>query len=225
VNSFMDPARNKKGTVWIALLGVAVALIICYVVAGTAGAMILFPPARTLVYGVFATEQPTPLPGTRPTRVRPTLAQPAPAVQAPPEVVVQAGIIAGAYTLYDFAPDWEELTSPGINNWDISFAYDQPVSLDTGWCATTGGVLDENFRHITFLLEIDSQDIPVQDLLWADGPGNDGTCRSYSGFVQAWPIGSHTVVMTMRLDRMIDDGWNNYPAGDYVDRFNITVTP
>jgi hypothetical protein len=224
MNSPIESERNRRATIWIVILVIAIALIICYAVTATAGLMAIYPPIRTLVYGVAATDLPTPLPGTRPTRVR----QPAPtvqAVQAPSEVILQSGILAGAPTLYDFAPAWQELTTPGTSDWNISFAYDQPVSFDTGWCATTSGILEENFRHISYLLKIDFQEVSVGDLAWLDQSEDDRVCRGYSGFVQAWPLGSHTVVMTMRLNRAIDDGWNLYPAGDYVDRFNISVTP
>ena len=217
----VDFERNKRVTVWIVLLIVGIVLSICYGIAATAGLAAIYPPARTLVYGLVATDPPTPLPGTRPTRMPPTATR----LGVPSEILVQAGIFSGAPTLYDFAPAWQELTAPGMNTWSIRFAYDQPVSLQTGWCASTSEILAENLRRITFLLDIDARNIPVEDLVWLDGPGNGGVCRSYSGFVQAWPPGAHTVVLTMHLSRSIDDGWNDYPAGDYVDRFDITVTP
>lgn len=221
MNEPVDPERNRRAAVWLAILSAGLILTVCYALAATVGLMAVYPPARTLVYGLGATEAPTPLPGARPTRpATATAARP----DAPSEIVVQAGIMGGAPTLYDFAPAWQALTAPGMNNLNITFAYDQPVALYTGWCASTQQILDENFRHITYLLQIDFESIPVEELAWLDEAGNGGVCRSYSGFVPAWPPGAHTVVMTMRLGQAINDGWSDYPAGDYVDRFNISVT-
>jgi hypothetical protein len=221
MNGQTDTERSKQTNTWLTILVVGVALIICYAAVATAGLMAVYPPARTLVYGLAATDPPTPLPGAKPTRKPPTPTR----LDVPTEIVVQASIFADAPTLYDFAPAWQELTSPGSQDWNISFAYDQTVSLYTGWCAATSAILDENYAHITYRLQIDLLDFPVDNLTWLDEPGNGGVCRSYSGLVQAWPPGAHTIVQSMHLDRAIDDGWNEYPAGDYVDRFNINVTP
>lgn len=214
-----DFEQNRSANVWWAILAIGVALTLCYLLSGTLGLLAVYPPARALVLGPPATDTPAPQPRGRPTR---TAAPARP--EAPTEIVLQAGILAGAPTLHDLLPAWQELSAPGRNNWNLAFAYDQPVSLYTGWCTATEEILEENLRHITFLLQVDFETIRLDEMAWLDQPGNGGVCRSYSGFVQAWPIGAHTVVMTMRLGRSVNDGWNDYPAGDYVDTFNITVT-
>ena len=53
----------------------------------------------------------------------------------------------------------------------------------------------------------------------------DRYCRSYLGIIQAWPVGNHVIIIEMVLDAPINDGWDDYAAGQYIDQFIISATP
>ena len=218
-------AKDQKAATWIwIVVGVVVLCLCCAVVVAAIGAILYFWPAGSVI-GPAATGTPE---LAEPTRIPYTPATPTNRPPPPGELVVEpfdpTSIPLGVYTLYDLNPAWTGRTEPGVSTWETAFPYYQPVVIFAGWCTTTQDILDQNFEHLSFTLEIDGEDIPVDGLVWTDNPGNGGTCRNYSGIVWAWPLGDHTVLQTMRFDEDINDGWGDYPAGEYVDRFEITVT-
>ena len=109
--------------------------------------------------------------------------------------------------------------------WPVSVTSQQPVLIIEGWCTADKQTLDQNYQHITYLLSVDGKDVPVNSLYLLDHQATDMFCRSYLGIVRQWPAGAHTITTTMRLDEAINDGWDDYMAGDYTDEFRITVKP
>jgi hypothetical protein len=217
----VDFEKNRKDQTWIWVAAGAVVLCLCCAVLGVVGAAILFlRPVSSVTGPGPAPVEPTAMPFPNPTPVR--IAPPLTVVVDP---VDPDSIPLGVASLYDLFPNYQGLTEPGQNDWQTSFSYDRSILIFSGWCTSTTNILEQNFEHLTFLLEIDGQDVPVQGLTWADAPGNDGYCRSFYGMVAAWPVGTHAIVMTMRFDADINDGWGDYSAGDYVDLFEITATP
>jgi hypothetical protein len=214
----VDFEKNKQSTTWIwVLVAAVVVLCLCLVVVAAAvGAYFYLKPAAG-VSGPGAS--PTPIPAG------PTHTGAPPPSEVTVEPLDPNNIPLGVYGIYDLVPSYQGQTEPGENTYQTSIAYDQPVAIFAGWCTIDQDTLDQNFAHTTFLLEIDGSDVPTSGLYWEDGPGNNGVCRTFYGVVPAWPVGSHTVVVTMRFDQDINDGWGDYTAGDYVDRFDITVTP
>jgi hypothetical protein len=198
----VDFEQNKKNRTWIwVLLAVIVVLCLCLVAAAAAVGVYLY--------------------------LNPSLVTSGPGPQAIPmvEPLDPNNIPLGVYGIYDLAPGYQGQSEPGEQTWQTSLASDQPVAIFAGWCTIDQATLDQNFEHITFLLEVDGSDVPTGELYWQDSPGNGGVCREFYGVVPTWPVGEHAVVITMRFDQDINDGWGDYPAGDYVDRFSITVAP
>jgi tetratricopeptide (TPR) repeat protein len=50
-------------------------------------------------------------------------------------------------------------------------------------------------------------------------------CGEYWGLAKGWQPGPHSCVWTISIDQPINDGWDSYPAGDYVMEFEIDVLP
>ncbi len=128
-------------------------------------------------------------------------------------------------TLRTLAPGWEGVSVPSVLVWDVSVASNQPVLIFHGWCTTTQAILDQNFQHLQYLIEIDGRLLNMSDLYVEEGQNSERACKTYVGLIRSWPEGTHVIRTTMRLDAAINDGWGDYPAGDYVDVFNITVLP
>jgi hypothetical protein len=127
--------------------------------------------------------------------------------------------------LAELAPGYEGSSVPGIHSWDVVVISDQPALIYYGWCAMDQSTLDQNFEHIQFIWLADEQPVDMESLYLYEESDTDMSCRSYVGIVRRWPLGEHVIRMTMHFDEIINDGWDDYPAGDYVDVFNITVTP
>jgi hypothetical protein len=220
----VDFEKNQKDKTWIWVAAGAGVLILCcglLIVAVGAG-LYLNSRGALPVFGATAT------PTRRPATAVPQATE-RPQVPEPSEITIEpldpGSIPLGVYGIYDLIPGYQGQTEPGVNIWQTSFAYDQALVIFTGWCTIDEATLDQNFEHISYLLEIDGTSVPTEDLYWEDAPGNDGICRSFYGVVQAWPVGEHVIVLTMRFEEDLNDGWGDYSAGDYVDRFELTVTP
>jgi hypothetical protein len=99
----------------------------------------------------------------------------------------------------------------------------QPVLVFQGWCTSTKAVLDQNFQHIQYLVEVDGQPLDTSKLYQANISSIDKSCKDFVGLIRAWPAGKHTIKISMRLDARINDGWSDFAAGDYTEIYNITI--
>jgi hypothetical protein len=65
--------------------------------------------------------------------------------------------------------------------------------------------------------------VDTSKLYQANTSAIDKSCKDFAGIIRAWPAGKHAIKISMRLDAKINDGWSDYPAGDYLEIYNITV--
>lgn len=219
----MEPAPTspKKSTTWIwIVIAIAVVLLFCLVLLVGAGAFAVWKGYITL-------------PGIN----RPALTSPAfPTAKAPSQPnpsTAPTSITVEPYQpqqndrypgLQDLATNWQNPTGPSSNTYDITVSTNQPVLLASGWCTTTKAILDQNLQHIQYLVEVDGQSLDTSKLYQSSLSSVGQSCKDFVGLIRAWPIGKHTIKITMRLDAKINDGWNDFAAGDYTEIYNITVT-
>jgi len=219
----------KKDTTWIWVVVAAVLVCVCCVAVILAGGAIYYltqgglPAGITIPGLTVPTEAPTFSPLPQPNQPSATLAPP---VSGPIVIVPYIPASGDNYpALVDLALGWESQTAPGTMTWPVSVNRQEQVLIIEGWCTADTQTLDQNFQHITYLLEVDGRDVPVNSLYLLDHEQTDMFCRSYLGIIRQWPAGEHTISTTMHLDEAINDGWDDYMAGDYTDEFRITVTP
>jgi hypothetical protein len=215
------PASPKKSTTWIWIVVViAVVLLFCLVLLVGAGAFavwkgyITIPGInRPVVRSPFIPQQTVP-PASNPkgnvTKITVEPYQPGRNDQIP--------------TLQNLAANWQNPTGPTSNTYGITVSANQPVLLASGWCTTTKAILDQNLQHIQYLVEVDGQSLDTSKLYQESLSSVGQSCKDFVGIIRAWPAGKHTITITMRLDSKINDGWSDYPAGDYIEIYNITVT-
>jgi hypothetical protein len=141
-------------------------------------------------------------------------------------VIEPANPTSSSYpTLPDLAPNWSTATAPGSQTWSVSVSRNQPVMVFMGWCATTPEILAFNLKHIAYKLVVDDQPVNITGLYKWDSQESDRVCQTFVGLIRQWTGTSHTIVTTMTLDWAINDGLDDYHAGDYTDVYNITVSP
>jgi hypothetical protein len=217
-----QPASPKKGTtwIWVVVVTVLVLSLCCLILAIGAGAF--------AVWKGYITIPGTNLPALKsPVIPTPNLPKGAPKA-APTRITVepyqpQAG---DRYpVLQELVPNWQDPAAPGSQAYDITVNANQPVLVSSGWCTTTKAVLDQNFQHIKYIFEVNGQSVNTSDLAQGSQSALGKTCKDFTGIIRAWPSGKHTIKITMRLDAKINDGWNDYAAGDYTEIYNIIVKP
>jgi hypothetical protein len=127
--------------------------------------------------------------------------------------------------LPDLVPNWTESTKPASQNWSLTVPANQSVLVILGWCTTTPQLLQQNDRQIKWSLTVDSQPVDLQKLFISNEQFSDRVCKSSAGLIRNWPGTQHKIVTTMTISQKINDGFNDYPAGDYTDIYNVTVSP
>jgi len=212
------PASPKKGTTWVWVVIALVALCLCGLVSiigigayATWKGYISLPAMNVPGYNTPSIPTPQTLPKVMPTKVLVEPYQPQAGDQYP--------------TLQNLVPNWQNPSGPGTQTFDLTIAANQPVLLASGWCTSTQNLLNQNFQHIEYIIEVDSQPVDAKSLAQGEQQVSGQTCKDFNGIIRAWPTGKHTIKITMRLDAKINDGWNDYAAGDYVEIYNITVKP
>lgn len=205
----------KKDTTWIWILAVVLVLCLCCaLLAFVAGVLYVrqngFNPPRLFFATPTAPAQiPVPTTGT-----------------AAPLAVRPYDPSMGQFpTLQNLVPNWKASTVPGVQTWQLSVSASQPALVFLGWCAVDQATLQANYLHLVWSVLVDGTSVPVKSLYVETGPGQQGYCQGYAGLISTWPMGRHEIETTMHLDQSINDGWNSYPAGDYVDVYQISVTP
>jgi hypothetical protein len=216
---------NKKDpTLWI-ILGIAAVLIFCAGGIGL-GALIIHLNQTARAKPTPHIVQPTPRMNpatTAPTRFSATLAPP---VTNGPLVVVAFDPTDTSYpTLADLAPGWEDSTIPATRSYSLTVSQNTPITIYLGWCTTTSTLLQDNIQHMSWSLVVDDLPVNLDGLfLWNDQE-SDRICRSSVGLIRQWTDSQHKIVTTMTISQKINDGWDDYPPGNYVEVYEVTVTP
>jgi hypothetical protein len=215
-----EPVQPKKANknLWIIIIIIVVAVILlfCVLAAALGGGYIYLKQKNTL---------PSFTPGGVPS---PTAAQVPTATSEPlvPLTIEPANPTTSSYpALPDLVSNWTASMKPGPQTWSASVSRNQPVLLFVGWCATTPDILAFNLKHITYKLVVDDQPVDVTSLYKWDSQESDRVCQTYVGLIRTWTGTSHTIVTTMTMDWALNDGFDDYLAGDFTDVYNVTVTP
>jgi hypothetical protein len=219
------PASPKKNKIWIWIVLALAAVLLCCLLLVTGTAVFAIWKGYIQIPGISIRNLPVLTSPVAPDQgLGPKTAPPA--APGPLTVEPYQPQAADRYpSLQDLTPNWEGLSAPGTQTWNIKVAADQSTLLFLGWCTTTPSILNDNFDHIQYLVEVDGQPLSMENLHSMDGLSGGQVCRNYVGLIRVWPAGKHVIKITMRLDSKINDGWSDYPAGDYEDIYNITVTP
>jgi hypothetical protein len=218
-----EPQPKKKMTwIWI----VVAVLVLCMCLAALGAGLYFFLNIRS---EDVSTDQPggsdyPPVSTTAPfATMFPT---PTERLVLPTTLVIEPLIVGeAAHNLYLLISDFEDASLPGVRTWDVSVSNTWSVGVYQSWCTTTTAILDQNFQHIQITFEADGETVDMDSLSFLEETQTDRVCRGYYGIVRAWPLGDHVIIINMAFDEPINDGWDDYPAGDYIEQFIINATP
>jgi hypothetical protein len=213
----LQPAPPQKNDPWIWVLVVLVVLCLCCVLIGltVGGYFLIKEKGVSIPIPMMQTLLP---PSAQPTSV------PAPA-SGSLKVQPYNPNNGQLDTFQTLATGWQASSSPGVQTWQVQVGASQAVVIFVGWCTVDQSHLDQNYQHLTWTVEVDGKTVPLNSLYLDNSTATNGTCRSYSGVINSWTGGAHTIRTTMHLDQITNDGWSDYPAGDYMDVYQVTVTP
>jgi len=121
------------------------------------------------------------------------------------------------YTEADFA-------KPGTLTFTVKITNDKPTYFDYGWCTTTEEILKQNFEHIIVSLYFNEQELGTDVVHPVSYTRTDGlVCLDFGVLMSDWPAGNYKLESAVTFDEKINDGLDDYEAGDYIHQYNVTV--
>jgi hypothetical protein len=221
-----EPVPQKKNQTWIWIVIIVIVLCLCCLVALLAIGGYAVWKGYIPLSGINVPNLSAPSVLSTPTFSAPQMEQTTGSTQIVVEPY-QPQAIDTYPALQSLVSNYQGSSVPGTQTWNLTVNATQSVLVYVGWCTSTQTILDQNFQHIQYLVEVDGSSIDINNLYveTVQDSATNGFCKSYLGIIRTWPTGRHTIKITMRMDAQINDGWSGYPAGDYVDIFNVTVIP
>jgi len=99
----------------------------------------------------------------------------------------------------------------------------QPILWNWGWCARDRETLDENLSHIQFAFFINDQQIPEDSMPGLYASQEQYECYYLYTLIEQWPAGPHTLVVKTKIDDLINDGYQDFPASIEINTYNVYV--
>ena len=217
--------QSKKSKTWLWI--VVAVLVLCLCLAAVVVGIYLFLTLRPA-------EVVTSTPGGSGYPSAPTMAPLATQFPAPTESIILPDTLVVEpfypgdpfdHSLFDLVPLYEWSPEPGVYDWDVMVSAYDSVVFEQGWCTGSEEILAQNFEHLEFIFTADGEELDLDSLYMYEFTDEGRYCRSYLGIIQSWPPGDHLLIIEMIVDEPINDGWEDYVAGQYIDQFIIYATP
>lgn len=118
----------------------------------------------------------------------------------------------------------EDYARPGRLTYTVNVTDDQPVYFSYGWCAVDEETLVQNFGHmrIRFTLNGEALEEDVIHNLTFTAP-NNMLCADFGVLITEWPDGDYKLEAVITFLEPINDGLDDFEAGDYIFEYNVEV--
>jgi len=117
-----------------------------------------------------------------------------------------------------------DLAKPGTFTFTVKITNDTPTYFDYGWCTTTEEILRQNFEHITVSLYFNDDEIGNDVAHPVSFTRPDGlVCLDIGVLMSDWPAGEYKLEAAVTFDEKINDGIDDFEAGDYIYQYNVIV--
>ncbi len=175
------------------------------------------PPAASLV----------PAAPTTPPEPAPSEVADLPDLEDDPDAVSRIINSGDSTTLYQLINETGQdgTTTPNAEHYTVDMGSDTQIDLGPGWCTKTAAIRDDNKKHFDPAITINDSSIPDRQLTYYEWKTDDGKfCFSWDIIASNWPVGEHRVTEAYTFDAPINDGWDDYPAGEFTTEYTVTVS-
>jgi len=118
----------------------------------------------------------------------------------------------------------QDTSKPGTITYTPMITDDTPTYFSYGWCTTTEDILTKNFEHIKISLYFDDKLLGKEVVHPLSFTRTDGmVCADFGVLMTDWVNGDYKLKAVATFNDKINDGVSDYPAGDYVFEYNVTV--
>jgi len=152
---------------------------------------------------------------------------PMPVMETDTDKVLEVLSGTGWQPLQALAPEQyteEDYARPGTLTYNVIVTADLPTYFSYGWCAVDEATLRQNFEHIEIKLYINHEEFPpdaVHNLSFTSSSGL--LCVDFGALMSDWPEGEYKLEAVATFDETINDGLDDYAAGDYIFVYNVVV--
>lgn len=122
-----------------------------------------------------------------------------------------------------YAP--EETSVPGVLTYTVPLAESETLMWAYFWCTTTKEVLDQNFNQIDVAFELNGEAVPLEQFAVTDLESGGNQCRIIYTALSDWAPGEHHLTTSVTFTGVVNDGMSDYPAGEYVSKYDVYVAP
>jgi C-terminal processing protease CtpA/Prc len=121
--------------------------------------------------------------------------------------------------------DATAFSQPGTVVYTVPLGDEQSVIWGYAWGAPDATTLEENFENIKLKFTLDGQDVSEDLFNVTEVDANGKTYRFIYTSLSNWPAGEHHLTTTVTFMSPLNDGVQDYPAGDYILEYTVYVQP
>jgi C-terminal processing protease CtpA/Prc len=114
---------------------------------------------------------------------------------------------------------------PGTVVYSVPLGDVTSVIWGYAWGAPDAATLEENFENIKLKFTLDGRDVSEDMFNVTEVDANGKTYRFLYTSLSDWPAGEHHLTTTATFLSPINDGGQEYPAGDYILEYTVYVQP
>jgi hypothetical protein len=119
----------------------------------------------------------------------------------------------------------DQVNQPGVLKFTATVTNEVPVYFNYGWCTTSEEVLQQNLEHIKVALFINDKQLTGDSIhVLSYSLSNGLVCSDVGTLLSEWQAGTYQLKTVATFNEAINDGMDDYKAGDYISEYIITVT-
>ena len=114
---------------------------------------------------------------------------------------------------------------PGTFPYTISLSKSEDLIWAYGWCASPEK-FEQNWEHISFEFFMGDQEVAADQLFkYEFDPDTTLKCRYFYNILSDWQGGEHHLIIRSVFNQAINDGSDDFPAGEWIYDYTVFVKP
>jgi hypothetical protein len=119
----------------------------------------------------------------------------------------------------------EDFQIPGTFNYTISLSKSEDLVWAYGWCAAPEK-FEQNWEHISFKFFMGEQEVPAEQFFKFEfDPESSLRCRYFYNILSDWQGGENQLSIKVVFNQAINDGTDDFPAGEWIYDYKVFVKP
>ncbi|MGE5248728.1 MAG: S41 family peptidase [Bacteroidota bacterium] len=118
-----------------------------------------------------------------------------------------------------------QFAAPGATTYMVPLNQSETIIWAYAWCAKDLPTVEQNLSSIKLKFVLDGQPVGLDKMSTYDTESNGRQCRLLYAALDEWPAGEHHLTTTATFTSTVNDGTQDFQAGDYVLEYTVYVKP